>query len=117
MDLEKPRLDDHEAKMARADCYKLAEYSVKLFQMIKEEQQFDFIYVDGSHLLLDCYTDIILSWKILAKGGLLAIDDYLYVSTENMYQSPLAGVNHFLLKHREEIKILHKGYRVFLIKL
>jgi predicted O-methyltransferase YrrM len=89
----------------------------KLFQMIKEEQQFDFIYVDGSHLLLDCYTDIILSWKILAKGGLLAIDDYLYVSTENMYQSPLAGVNHFLLKHREEIKILHKGYRVFLIKL
>jgi hypothetical protein len=41
MDLEKPRLDDHEAKMARADCYKLAEYSVKLFQMIKEGEELD----------------------------------------------------------------------------
>ena len=39
MDLEKPRPDDHEAKMARADCYKLAEYSAKLFQMIKEGEE------------------------------------------------------------------------------
>jgi benzoyl-CoA reductase/2-hydroxyglutaryl-CoA dehydratase subunit BcrC/BadD/HgdB len=41
MDLEKPRPDDHEAKMARADCYKLAEYSAKLFQMIKEGEELD----------------------------------------------------------------------------
>ena len=41
MDLEKPRPDDHEAKMARADCYKLAEYSAKLFHMIKEGEELD----------------------------------------------------------------------------
>lgn len=94
----------------KADSYE------KLFQMIKEEQQFDFIYVDGSHLAFDCYTDLILSWKILAKGGLLAIDDYLYQG-EDIIQSPLEGVNHFLNKHAHEMQILHKGYRVFLTKV
>ena len=41
MNLEKPQHDDHEAKMARADCYKLAEYSAKLFQMIDEGEELD----------------------------------------------------------------------------
>lgn len=41
MDLEKPRPDDHEAKMARADCYKLAKYSAKLFNMIEEGEELD----------------------------------------------------------------------------
>jgi hypothetical protein len=41
MDLEKPRPDDHEAKMAKADCYKLAKYSAKLFHMIDEGEELD----------------------------------------------------------------------------
>ena len=41
MDLEKPRPDDHEAKMAKADCYKLAKYSAKLFSMIEEGEELD----------------------------------------------------------------------------
>jgi hypothetical protein len=41
MDLEKPRPDDHEAKMARADLYKLAQYSAKLFKMIQEGEELD----------------------------------------------------------------------------
>ena len=38
---QKPHPDDHEAKMAKADCYKLAEYSSKLFQMIEEGEELD----------------------------------------------------------------------------
>lgn len=41
MDLEKPRPDDHEAKMARAELYKLAQYSAKLFKMIHEGEELD----------------------------------------------------------------------------
>ena len=33
--------DDHEAKMARADLYKLANYSMKLFKMIQEGDQLE----------------------------------------------------------------------------
>ena len=88
-----------------------------LFSMLKENRDFDFIYVDGSHLLLDCYADLILSWKLLAKGGMLAIDDYLYNANESAIDSPFEGVNKFLKKHQHEIKIIHKSYRVFVQKI
>jgi hypothetical protein len=41
MDLTKPKVDDHEAKMARAELYKLAQYSAKLFKMINENDELD----------------------------------------------------------------------------
>lgn len=41
MDLEKPKVDDHEAKMARADLYKLNQYSAKLFKLIGENDELD----------------------------------------------------------------------------
>ncbi len=89
-----------------------------LFSMMKEKSEFDFIYVDGSHLLLDCYSDMILSWRLLAKGGMLAIDDYLYKADDlQQVDSPFEGVNQFLKKHQYDSKIIHKGYRVFLQKI
>ena len=89
-----------------------------LIQFIKENNTFDFIYVDGSHLLLDCYTDLILSWELLEKNGILAIDDYLYKKEDNnILNSPYEAVNHFLKLYNSKYKILHIGYRVFLEKL
>lgn len=88
-----------------------------LFSMLKENRVFDFIYVDGSHLLLDCYSDLIVSWRLLAKGGMLAIDDYLYKANESVEDSPFEGVNQFLKKHQYDSKIIHNGYRVFLQKI
>lgn len=41
MDLEKLKVDDHEAKMAKADLFKLAQYSTKLFKMIDENEELD----------------------------------------------------------------------------
>ena len=35
------RPDNHEAKMARADLFKLAQYSFKLFKMINENQELE----------------------------------------------------------------------------
>jgi len=90
-----------------------------LFNMMKNDEYFDFIYVDGSHLAFDCYLDLVQAWKILNQGGLLAIDDYLYNTTAAgaFVDSPFEAVNHFLKKYQNEMKILHKGYRVFLIKI
>lgn len=88
-----------------------------LIEMIKNNESYDFIYVDGSHLAFDCYSDLILSWKLLQKGGVLAIDDYLYNTDCLVIDSPFEGINHFLNKFEKEIKILHKGYRVFLQKV
>ena len=88
-----------------------------LFEMIRENQKYDFIYVDGSHKAFDCYSDLILSWKLLVKDGILAIDDYLYNTDISVVDSPFEAINHFLNKFQNEIKLLHKGYRVFLQKV
>ena len=89
--------------------------TMALLNYIRKNETFDFIYVDGSHLLLDCYSDLILSWEILETGGILVIDDYYY-KMETLLESPFEAINHFLKKHQQEIKILHKGFRVFLQK-
>jgi hypothetical protein len=88
-----------------------------LFETMKENKMFDFIYIDGSHKAFDCYSDLMISWRLLEKSGLIAIDDYLYNKEGAVVDSPFEGVNHFLKKHGNEIKILHKGYRVFLQKV
>jgi len=89
-----------------------------LLQMIKtEEKMFDFIYVDGSHKCIDCYLDLFLSWKLLNKGGILVIDDYLYFVDKDILESPFQGVNKFLEEKKDQYKTLYFGYRIFLEKL
>jgi predicted O-methyltransferase YrrM len=90
-----------------------------LIQFIKDNKKFDFIYVDGSHLLLDCYSDLILSWEILENGGILAIDDYTYNSdnSDKILNSPFQAVNHFLKIFNGKYKLLNISYRVFLEKI
>ena len=87
-----------------------------LLEFIKKDQLFDLIYVDGSHLLLDCYADLILSWQVLEKDGLMIIDDYLY-NSNSLLDSPFEAVNHFLKSLEGKYKLLHKSYRVFLQKI
>lgn len=100
-----------------------------LTNMLLDHEQFDFIYIDGSHSSIDCYTDCYLAWKLLNKGGIMAIDDYTYNCQDhfipllkikgNQYleHSPYHGVNHFLKKHEGKYRIIDIGYRVFLKKL
>jgi hypothetical protein len=40
-ELSIPTVDNHDAEMARADLYKMAKYSMKLFQMIQEGQELE----------------------------------------------------------------------------
>ena len=88
-----------------------------LFQMVMKKEIYDFIYIHGNNISFDGYSELIMSWRLLSKGGLLIIDDYLYNSEQNIVDSQFEGTNHFLKKHQNEIKILHKGCRVFLQKL
>jgi len=90
-----------------------------LMNMIKTNDKYDFVYVDGSHLALDCFADLILSWELLNKRGIMAIDDYLYNYEPNNgnFESPHEGINRFFKKYEGKYKILHMGYRVFLEKV
>ena len=87
-----------------------------LLNMLKNNEKFDFIYVDGSHKAVDCYLDIFLSWQLLNKGGILGIDDYMY-SVEDKLGRPFESINQFLEENKGKYKMLHLGYRVFLEKM
>jgi hypothetical protein len=87
----------------------------KLIEMIKNNEKYNFIYVDASHLCLDTYSDIVLAWEILEIGGILAIDDYLF-NRGRILDSPYEAVNYFLKKNEGKYKILNIGYRVFIEK-
>ena len=89
-----------------------------LMDMIANNMKFDIIYVDGSHTLMDSYTDLVLSFNLLNKGGVIGIDDYPYNYTENTkFESPFIGVEYFLEKFKSKFQVLHKEYRVFIEKL
>jgi len=55
----------------------------------------------------------------LNKGGILAIDDYMYCYDrvkDQPYEYPLEAVDDFLKKYESEYVLLDKNYRVFLEK-
>jgi predicted O-methyltransferase YrrM len=91
--------------------------SVKILpKFVREGLEFDFIYVDGSHKTLDTAVDLVFSWHLVAKGGILAIDDYLWNAQEG-FDIPKPAIDHFLQQHENEYIVLDKAYRIFLQKL
>jgi len=114
----------------------------QLLHLVEQKEKFDFIYVDGSHKCIDCYTDMALSWRLLKTGGTMVIDDYLLqpragvnhgsrdalrLESDYLYRSdrvasgfvleyPMKGVDHFLSKYEGTYRVLDKGYRVCLEK-
>jgi hypothetical protein len=87
-----------------------------LINCLQTNKLYDFIYIDGSHLLLDAHIDITLAWKCLEKNGIFIIDDYYY-NKDNILESPFEAVNYFLKKHENEYKLLNKSYRVIVEKI
>lgn len=90
-----------------------------LLELLREDMQYDFIYVDGSHRSFDVYLDLFLAWQLLRKGGVMAIDDYMYNADkigELPYEFPYEAVNQFLKNYEGRYTLIDKAYRVFLEK-
>ena len=109
----------HQAKINHRVQVRKGDSGIILQGLIREGQSFDFIYVDGSHLLLETYTDCLLAWSLLNKGGVMVIDDYLFEYENELLSSaekPKEAIDHFLKKKKGDYTLLHMGYRVFLEK-
>ena len=109
----------HQAKLTDRVKIRKGDSGVILQDLYGEGQRFDFIYVDGSHLLLDTYIDCVLAWSLLNKGGVMVIDDYLFESNNeqmSIMEKPKPAVDHFLTRNQGKYTVLHMGYRVFIEK-
>lgn len=46
-----------------------------LIELIQKNEKVDFIYVDGDHKSCQVLTDLVLSWELLKKNGVILCDD------------------------------------------
>jgi hypothetical protein len=80
--------------------------------------EFDFIYVDGSHLSFDIMFDLVTCWNLLKKDGIMLMDDYGARNEDKIWVSPNHTINNFLLLHEpNSYKVLFKGWQMAIQKL
>lgn len=84
---------------------------------------YDFIYIDGGHTMKDVIQDIILSFRLLKSGGVMAMDDYLWGSEIDSPSNPLPqhlrpqfAIDCFLVAYKDEYKLLHRAGQVWIRK-
>lgn len=80
--------------------------SLAFFLSRPKEQQFDLIYVDGSHAVDDVICDAIKAFECLKVGGILIFDDYTWTYYKNARRNPAAAINAFLQMKKGEYEIL-----------
>ena len=68
-----------------------------LLDLVGAQEEFDFVYIDGSHLALDVLVDASLSWQLLAPGGTAVFDDYRWamLGTDPLFR-PGPAIDAFL---------------------
>lgn len=78
--------------------------------------QFDIIYVDGSHAAPDVLSDAVLSWALLAPGGVMVFDDYWWRGMWSEQDRPRFAIDSFLACFLGQYHELHRGYQVVIRK-
>jgi predicted O-methyltransferase YrrM len=89
-------------------------YSSDVLRTIHE--QYDFIYIDGSHTSWDTLEDAVLSFKLLKPNGFMVFDDYKGGDLDDTVTSPYKGINAFIEVYEKHIDVLYKEYQVYIRK-
>ncbi len=79
-------------------------------------EQFDLIYVDGSHHCDDVVIDAIACFQRLKVGGLMIFDDYFWKYYRRAIDNPAAAVNTFLHLKKNRYKIVRLYYQLIIEK-
>ena len=86
--------------------------------LIAQKKEFDFIYIDGSHLAKDVLTDSCMAWPLLKKGGFMVFDDYAWKPPGfTLLQRPKVAVDAFINMFEDELLIAHSGYQLIVRKV
>jgi predicted O-methyltransferase YrrM len=89
-----------------------------LGNLISYKKQFDFIYIDGSHLAKDVLTDACMAWPLLKSKGFMVFDDYSWKPPGfTLLQRPKVAVDAFINMFEDELQIAHSGYQLIVRKI
>jgi predicted O-methyltransferase YrrM len=85
--------------------------------LIAQKKQFDFIYIDGSHIAKDVLTDACMAWPLLKDKGLMVFDDYMWKPPGfTLLQRPKIAVDTFVNMFEGELIVTHIGYQLIMRK-
>lgn len=94
-------------------CSVIKATSDQFFAMLTPLAQYNLIYIDGSHELVNIKNDIENSWKVLAPGGIMWMDDYLggadCVTMKKCMDDTLSQFS-------GQYDIIHQGYQLAIRK-
>lgn len=82
----------------------------------EERKDFDFIYIDGSHIAKDVLTDACMAWPLLKPKGIMVFDDYMWGNPRDILHRPKPAIDAFTNIFAEEVDIVHVGYQLVVRK-
>lgn len=91
--------------------------SSALVWLVQQGFEFDFIYVDGSHDSRDVIIDATLGFQLLAPGGVMIFDDYIWPMNDDPFRTPRPAIDFFLQAYASQITQTRYGAQVAVQKL
>jgi predicted O-methyltransferase YrrM len=85
---------------------------VGLADELAESNQYDFIYIDGSHTAPDVLTDACMAWPLLKPEGIMVFDDYMWGNPRDILHRPKPAIDAFCNIFAETAEIVHVGYQL-----
>jgi predicted O-methyltransferase YrrM len=79
-------------------------------------QNYDFIYIDGSHTTRDVLEDAVLAFDLLKINGILTFDDYDWKWYQDPLLNPGDGINSFIKCYAHQIQVIEATNQLTLIK-
>jgi predicted O-methyltransferase YrrM len=97
-------------------------YSQRILRSLPVEPVYDIVYVDGDHRAVSALEDIVLAFPLMKIGGIMILDDYLWLGSSAMhvpelYNRPGIAVDAFLAIYEPFITVKLKAYQVIVEKV
>lgn len=73
---------------------------------------FDFIYIDGSHQAPDVLTDACMAFPLLKPQGIMVFDDYMWGDSRDILHRPKIAIDSFINIFAEHIEVMAMGYQL-----
>lgn len=103
--------DLHISKVQGSSYYRLAEEVAS-----GGTEDYDFIYIDGSHTAPDVLTDACMAFSLLKAGGIMVFDDYMWGNPRDAMHRPKIAIDAFTNIFGEHLDIVHVGYQLAIKK-
>jgi predicted O-methyltransferase YrrM len=85
--------------------------------LITEQKMYDMIFIDGNHTAPYVMMDLVMSWPLLKKGGIILFDDYTWGLDKPTTIRPKESVDYFMLSFGDYVTELYSNYRKIFKKI